>query len=334
MRRLRFELAAVPLLLLCATAGCGSAVQLNPRGSSLSGPRYATSWISPDAKRTREILFESDLGYGSVEMFSLPKLKLEGVVTGFSAPGGMCSDTHGNVYVENVQYPVETIELSHEGKVLRTIGNFYATPVGCAVNPINDDLAVANIEDYNQPASVWVFPNGESGYGRWLRCSALTSYYYAGYDPQGHLFVDGGGSSGVALCRGADDNHTLTAVKVKHAKLNSPGMVQWYDPGKYLVLGDPRCSCIRRISITGDTGRIIGSTKLLDRHGKPLCNLVQGAIEPTAGMTLLGGDAAEGCGGTSTVDEWPFPGGGVPPKYFGNPNFINEPAGTAVSIKS
>ena len=247
--------------LLLGAAGCGAATQLSPASSGPPSTRFTRSWVSPDAKRTRKILFESDLDYESVEMFSLPDLKLLGVITGFSAPAGMCSDTKGNVYVVNQAYKFQIIELSHTGNVLRTIGDFYAVPQGCAVNPVNGDLAVANVEGESQPGMVSLFPGAASGYDRWLKCPSISAYYFVGYDPRGHLFADGGAYNGKGfhLCRGTDDNDNLSEVSVQGAVLNVPGMVQWDSSGKYLAIGDQQCqgtggSCIYKVEIS----RIVG----------------------------------------------------------------------------
>src|SRR5580692_9390655 len=47
-----------------------------PPNGFLARPGYLRPWISPDAKRSRQLFFESDDGYQSVELFSLPDLKL------------------------------------------------------------------------------------------------------------------------------------------------------------------------------------------------------------------------------------------------------------------
>jgi hypothetical protein len=252
------------------------------------------------AKQSRRLLFESDYGYESVEMFSLPDLKLKGVLTGIQGAAGMCSDAHGDVYVVTQLYPFAAVEISHAGKILRSVSDFYAYPAGCAVNPRNGDLAIGNIEGNSQPGMVSLFPGGASGYDRWLRCAVLSAYYFVGYDPRGDIFTDGVGKDGrFHLCRGRDTKDTLTEVKVTGTQINAPGMLEWYAAGKYLAVGDQHCtgsgtSCIYKVSISGDAGRVIGSTKPLKADGSPLCNLYQAAIEPGSG-SLLGGDNTAGC---------------------------------------
>ena len=343
MKRFPFVLAMLGLLALSASAGCGGPSQLglNAASRTLRIPARRTSWISPDAKQAPELLFESDPGYDSVEMFSLPDLKRKGVITGIEGGVGMCSDSSGDVYVVTQLYPFEAIELSHAGKILRTVSDFDAYPAGCAVNPRNGDLAIGNIQGNSQPGMVSLYPGGASGYARWLRCTALTAYYFVGYDPHGDIFVDGEDDAGhFHLCRGRDGDDTLSEVKISGVTINAPGMIAWYAPGKYLAVGDPHCtgsntSCIYKVSISGESGRVIGSTKPLLSNGSPLCDLVQGAIDPDGGTLLLGGNNPTGCGSQEpSIDEWPYPAGGRPSKHYTNSNFINEPFGAAVSERS
>lgn len=343
MKRFPLGLGALGLLALSVAAGCGSPSQagLNAPYTGPRIPAHRMSWVSPDAKNARELLFESDFGYDSVEMFSLPDLKLNGVLTGIEGPAGMCSDSSGDVYVVTQYFPFAAVEISHAGKITRSVSDFYAYPGGCAVNPRNGDLAIANIEGNSQPGMVSLYPGGASGYARWLRCTALSAYYFAGYDPKGDIFTDGVDKSGrFHLCRGRDTVDTLTEVKITGTKINVPGMIAWYAPGKYLAVGDQHCtgsntSCIYEVSISDNTGRVIGSTKPLNPDGSPLCDLVQGAITPDGGAMLFGGNDPAGCNGQApSVDEWPYPAGGVPSKHYGNTNFINEPTGAALSEKT
>lgn len=329
MNRFPSSVGALGLLVLSVTAGCGAPTQVVPSGR--------TSWVSPEAKNAREILFESDSGYESVEMFSLPNLKLVGVLTGIEGPAGMCSDSNGNVYVVTQDVPFAAVEISHEGKILRSVSDFYAYPGSCAVNPRNGDLAVANIEGDSQQGMVSLYPGGASGYDRWLRCSVLPAYYFVGFDSKGNIFADGiDKSDHFHLCRGKDGNVTMTEVKIAGSTINTPGMIEWYEPGKYLAVGDQRCSgsnssCIYKVSISRDTGRVIGVTKPLNRDGSAVCDLYQGTID--AQGELLGGSNPTDCSGqTASVDVWPYPSGGVPSKHYGNTNFINEPTGAAVSV--
>lgn len=339
MKRSEFVLASLGLIALGGTAGCGAPSQAGLAPGNAAARTYAarTAWISPEAKTTRTLLFESDFGFNSVEMFSLPDLALEGVITGVQGPAGMCSDSNANVYVVTQLFPFEAAEFSHAGKMLRSVSDFYATPAGCAVNPKNGDLAIANVYGNSQNGMVSLYPMGASGYARWLRCPAITAYYFVGYDPHGDVFTDGTDESGTThLCRGRDGNDTLSEVTIAGVKINSPGMIAWYAPGKYLAVGDRHCtgsssSCIYKVSISGDAGRVVGSTKPLLANGSPICDLVQGAIEPSGG-TLVGGNDPSGCQSQGpSIDTWPYPSGGRASKHYTNPNFINQPFGAAVS---
>jgi hypothetical protein len=278
-----------------------------PPNGFLARPGYLRPWISPDAKRSRQLFFESDDGYQSVELFSLPDLKLKGVVTGFTQPQGLCSDANGNVWVTNTT-PNLLTELSHTGEVLQHIRDDAGYPAGCAVNPANGDLAVANILGYSYVGSVLIYKHA-SGSPTMLSCKPLARYYFIGYDNHGILYVDGRDySAQFHLCRGEDTGTSLSPITIDGAQIYFPGMVQWYASGKYLALGDQQCgdtlaSCIYKVSISGDVGTVTGSTKPLNYAADPVCDLAQGVIRPGRGISILGGDAAGGCASdTSSVD--------------------------------
>jgi sRNA-binding regulator protein Hfq len=318
--------------------GIGGAISVAaypPRNRFLARPSYLRPWISPDAKRSHQIFFESDVDYQSVELFSLPGLKLEGVVTGFDQPEGMCSDANGNVWVMNSTH---IVELSHTGKVLQSIDD-PGFSAGCAVNPANGDLAVANLLGTSYAGSVLIYKHA-TGNPTMLSCESLAKYYFIGYDNHGILYVDGRDySAQFHLCSGKDTDTSLSPIPIKGAQIYFPGMVQWYTPGKYPALGDQWCgnvlqSCIYKVSISGHAGKIIGSTRLLNYSGDPVCDLVQGVIGPGRGISILGGDSAGGCASdTSSVNVWAYPAGGIPAKYYDDPSYIDEPIGAAISTK-
>lgn len=322
------------LLVLAATVGCGSVTPgLTARGES---------WISPDAAQTSELLFESDYAFQSLEMFSLPDLKLKGVITGVPGASGMCSDSNGDIYVLNEVTISEATEYSHSGKKLGTVDDYEATPSSCAVNPVNGDFVIANVKGRaSETGNISLYAKAKSGYPRYLSCKAISSYYFVDYAPGGELFTDGVGSDNhVHVCRGRDvARNSLTEVKVVGVTINTPGMVQWYQPGKYLAVGDQHCtgsgaSCVYHIAISGNSGRVTGSTKPLNADGSPICDLVQGVISPGGGMLLFGGNDPSGCASQApSVNEWPYPAGGVPSKHYDNIHFINKPVGAAISVK-
>lgn len=61
---------------------------------------HSRSRMAPDAK-TNDLLYVSDVGTNDVYVYSYPKLKLEGTLTGFATPDGECVDMAGNVFITN-----------------------------------------------------------------------------------------------------------------------------------------------------------------------------------------------------------------------------------------
>ena len=95
-------LAAAALLAGCAG---GSLHSLPPASASSSAARSlapGTSWIDPSAKKGA-LLYASDSAADVVKVFSYPRGKLVGTLTGFQTPQGMCVDKAGNVFITILQ---------------------------------------------------------------------------------------------------------------------------------------------------------------------------------------------------------------------------------------
>jgi hypothetical protein len=184
------------------------------------------AWISPDVKETKETLFVSDFGLGTVSMYSLPKLKPEGVpLTDLNGPNGECSDSSGDVWVTNTGAD-QMIELSKTGSVINTINNIYGEPLGCAVNPVNGDLAVTvDSASYTAINNVTIYPgNGSAAYQ--MQCAGMNWYYFAGFDNSGDIMVDGlDDSEAYMACYG---NEVAIAPLSLGATIYFPGPVLGY----------------------------------------------------------------------------------------------------------
>ncbi len=115
-------------------------------------PDRRRSWVSPDAARAKQLLFESDPGTDDVDMFSLPDMTHKGTLTGFKQPLGECSDRKGNVWIANF-LKHELLEYSHKGTLLNKIHRAGLEPSSCAVNPVNGDIAVINYLSGSQTRS-------------------------------------------------------------------------------------------------------------------------------------------------------------------------------------
>ena len=59
------------------------------------------SWMSPDAKKAKSLLYVADEGANDVLVYTYPAGKLMGTLTGFETPTGICSNKAGDVFILN-----------------------------------------------------------------------------------------------------------------------------------------------------------------------------------------------------------------------------------------
>ena len=107
-------------------------------------PDHHKSWVSPDVKRAPRLLFISDDSTQDVYIFTMPAMQLKGTLTGFNGPQGMCTDRQGNIWIVNTG-TAQGLKYSRTGNQLGSVSDPSGTPVGCAVNPTNGDLALSDI---------------------------------------------------------------------------------------------------------------------------------------------------------------------------------------------
>ena len=93
------------------------------------------------------MLYASDSSADLVKVFSYPRGKLVGTLTGFQTPQGMCVDKAGNVFITN-SGAAQILKYAHGGTTpIATIADPGEHPIGCAISPVNGDLAATNIFD-------------------------------------------------------------------------------------------------------------------------------------------------------------------------------------------
>jgi hypothetical protein len=135
--------------------------------------------------------------------------------------------------------------------------------VDCAVDPTTGNLAVANFFDYRGPSgNIAIYPKA-SGSPKQYVDSKIFYYPFCTYDAHGDLFIDGqdinfGGPYYAELLKGAS---TFTDITIPKAAQGYP--LLW--DGKYFAIettGAKFRATIYRISISGSTGTIVGTTAL------------------------------------------------------------------------
>ncbi|MGB8910550.1 MAG: hypothetical protein WCC84_17530, partial [Candidatus Cybelea sp.] len=195
-------------------------------------PDHRASWVSPDVKKTRAVLFASDAGTDDVYMYTMPGLELKGTRTGFDNPAGECNDSAGNVWVVSQGTSPKITELSHAGKILgKPLADPTGYPSSCAIDPTTGNLAVTNIGGFSSTAGdVLVYANAK-GTPTVVSNPSTYSYYFDGYDDSGNLFADGRTQSGsfvLSECAAGCVGATMTTISISGGPIDFPGFVQWY----------------------------------------------------------------------------------------------------------
>jgi hypothetical protein len=140
----------------------------------------AHSWMHKLPKDIKDLVWASDVDYGTVDVISYPGGTLIGQVAGFSFPYGLCSDKNGNVYVADFSLE-EGFEIAAGTTKIINSWPTDGETIGCSVSNTGD---VAFTDSY--PSGVWVFPGGAAS-GTFYAGPAYDAI--AGYDPRGNLFL-------------------------------------------------------------------------------------------------------------------------------------------------
>jgi hypothetical protein len=295
-------------------------------------PDRNLSWVSPDVQRAPRLLFVSDVETDDVYIFTMPDMTLKGTITGFNQPQGECSDRHGNIYVADTQAK-QVEEFSRTGTLLNTYVDKYGYPVGCAINPVNGDIAITNIRGFHHaPGQVLVF-SSPSAKPTVLTNHKQYSYYFDGYDPYGHLWVDGRDARKAFILSSCTPSRCHT-VKLSGGKIYFPGAVQ-ADPKLYSwVVFDQLCggksaACSYWVANGGMLGQ---ATDYRHYKGGAVCDLIQGVIAAYGKKYTAGADyPSKSCRkGDSYEARWQYPDGGTPTNYTTS---VSGPVGAAVSTK-
>lgn len=282
-------------------------------------PDRQRSWMSRDAT-TQRLLYVSDQQTNDVYVFSYPKGKLVGTLTGFDAPYGQCADKSGNVFIAEFGGS-DVVEYAHGGSTrIKTLAVPEQYPIGCSVDPKTGNLALATFASGGGPGAVFIFRHAK---GTPTEYSSPNLYYYfpPTYDDRGNLFVEAeapssGGSHVVELPDGGDK---LKEIYL-NVTINYPGGAQW--DGTYVALDDQRFgntggSGIYQVQIKGKFGTEYRNFALAGSCGSP--DVVQPSVE---GSRIVAPDVA--CGSVG-IDEYP---GGGNQKYLHAPK---NPVGATIS---
>jgi hypothetical protein len=140
-------------------------------------------------------------------------------------------------------------------KPIKTLTESAGEPSGnCAMDPTTGNLAAPLFSN----GDVVIFENA-SGSGAAMT-TPLFEAYFAGFDNDGNLFVDGRNTSLafglVELPKGSSAFQTITTSNT----VQFPGAVQW--DGKYVTVGDQESAAIYRYAVSGTTATLKGTVSL------------------------------------------------------------------------
>lgn len=210
-----------------------------------------------------DLVYVSNVGNNTVDAFSYPSLKYIGQLTGrfgFGSPRGLCADRLGHLYVVD-SGRAQVVQFAHGGKYwLAIVDDTYGSPLGCAVSPRNDELAVTNYDNQSGAGNVLTY-SIRTGAPHEFSFPKIYHYFFAAYDDVGNLYVDGEArtSHRARLAELPRNGAALTPISLDHA-VENPGALAWSD--RELVIGDQKSNEIYRFSISGSNATLVGMAQL------------------------------------------------------------------------
>ncbi len=297
-------------------------------------PDHGKSWMSPDAKRYKQLLYVSDRDTNDVYVFSYPQDVSVGRLRGFAEPYGQCVDGKGNVYISNFAAG-SVVEYAHGGKrVIKTL-NTDGYPIGCSTDE-NGDIAVTNFATPSGPGNVEIFSEG-SGSPKSYGNNACYYMWPAGYDESGNLYAEGQNGT-VSVCELPSGGSSMNLVSFNKT-IYFPGSVMW--DGEYITLTDQEYggqyqTAIYQATEGSDTLSAQGATELSGNCSLHYVDVVQPFIvgktntpvNRRQGHVVEGGNLWCGASGSGSMNGWDYPAGGAPISQLD----ANAPYGESVSI--
>jgi hypothetical protein len=269
---LSFKYALSALAGAALLAGCaGGGGSLTPGdagtlGHSLKAGGAAKSWMSPDVRRSRGLIYVSDSATYDVYVYSFPKGQLVGTLTGQNNPAGLCVDTKRNVFVTQL-YGHQIVEYKHGGTTpIRTLSDPGYEPGACSVDPFTGNLAVANIvsDDFTQ-GNLLVYPKAKGTPTTYSPPGGAGGGWFSVNDV-GYNFESAGGLYFAGTCNGAFCAGVIPtgSSNAENVTLNvspkSPGTVQF--DGNYITFDDQSDGTVYGYKFSGTTGTEVYATTL------------------------------------------------------------------------
>ena len=268
MNALRFTLTATALSALLA--GCGGtqgALSVAPSSvtANVAHVSHGTSWMAPEAKGD-DLLYATNSA--DVEVYSLPRRRHVGRLTGFQGADGACVDGQGNVYIVDFDGS-DIVEYAHGGtNPINTLADPNAYPEGCSVDPTTGNLAVANgltaLHSGNDFGNLAIYQNAQGAPTIYTDYSGMLWYGACAYDNSGNLFIAGfGGETRYddVLAEMPSGTTAFTNISFNQRFTAQTG-IQFY--GEDLLLANVYGfdNTIMQVSVSGSTASVVSTTTL------------------------------------------------------------------------
>jgi hypothetical protein len=271
--------------------------------------------------KDEDLLYVSDTGKATVRVYSWPRLKHRGTLTGFEGPEGICVDKAQDVYI--VDYDAQDIfEYAHGGTTpIRTLSETFGAGIGCSIDPQTGNLAVTDYQSpTNGPGNVLIYGRA-SGTPTQYAVSNVTYPFLPAYDEHGNLFVDGDTADGpVALAELPKGGAAFEPIGLSQS-ISYAGGFQW--DGVHLAVGDQTNDVIYQFAISGSQAKEVGQTALGGAaHVFDFFITAKDKREKSA--AVVGADI-----NGNRVLSWRYPAGGAPVKTIGAG--LTFPQGVAIS---
>jgi hypothetical protein len=311
-------------------------VRMGGPAGSLPAVRPKRSWMSPDAKRAKSLLYTSNAFNNEVDVYGVSgkNNNLLGQLTGFNEPYGECADKSSNVYVTNY-LAQSVVEYAHGGtSPINTLSDSYGNPVGCAVSPKTGDLAVINLLGGASGYGSLVIYAGTTGNGTMYSVGAAALAWPPVYDKSGDLFfeTENDTTHQTYLLEFPNNSSAVETISLPASvTIYSPSGTTW--DGKHVGVSDEEyeggnTEGIYRVSISGSAATVVGQADYTDDCFDNSTLVVQPIVYK--GM-MIGGNFACYYDSLYEVDFWSYKKGGNPVRYINGSATLNTSWGQTIS---
>jgi hypothetical protein len=288
-------------------SGCVSQATTTASGPRDAMPslaeRAAGSWMESKASSRDLLYIAAGPVNGAIYVYTYPKGRYVGTLTGFLEPFGECSDSAGDVFVvayANSSMNSSTIyEYAHGGTTPIATLSDPNVAFGCAFDPTTGNLAASG-------GGVAIY---QHAMGNPTMYSSNFAFHYCGYDDKGNLYLSAAGDRSyneaqlIRLARGSSEFEQINLNEPLYKYTLWPS-VQW--DGKHMTVSsnpNRKPLLIYRLHISGSSATVVGTTEVSSSR-----NYYQG-------QTWIRGDAIIGTGYAKrnyvTAFLWRYPVGGA-----------------------